>query len=283
VRRLAKAVQHAYQRHISTQERQFEFTHPLTAEVYLAQFTAFPNNFNKNWEVITLAPMSDFLVGLNEINRRLIVYGGAACLLLVFLTYILSRTISRPIETLTEEIRDLLDFNRSKKIVGSRIEEINILHGAVNKLRNTLRAFTAYVPRDLVNDLVRSGNDIELGGESRYLTILFTDLQGFSSISEVTPSRELVRLVSSYLALVTYAVKEETGTVDKFIGDSVMAFWGAPDARSEPRLSRLQSGREVTTQDGGIEQAIRYGRSAPVDGPHWHPLGCRSGGKYWIT
>ncbi len=223
-----KAVQHAYQRHISTQERQFEFTHPLTAEVYLAQFTAFPNNFNKNWEVITLAPMSDFLVGLNEINRRLIVYGGAACLLLVFLTYILSRTISRPIETLTEEIRDLLDFNRSKKIVGSRIEEINILHSAVNKLRNTLRAFTAYVPRDLVNDLVRSGNDIELGGESRYLTILFTDLQGFSSISEVTPSRELVRLVSSYLALVTYAVKEETGTVDKFIGDSVMAFWGAP-------------------------------------------------------
>jgi adenylate cyclase len=147
---------------------------------------------------------------------------------LAFLTYVLSRKISRPIEILTEDIRDLLDFNTSRRVIRSKILEINILSSAVNKLRNTLRAFTTYVPQDLVNDLLRSGNDIELGGESRYLTILFTDLQGFSSISEVTPSRELMKLISAYLALVTQTVKEETGTVDKFIGDSVMAFWGAP-------------------------------------------------------
>jgi adenylate cyclase len=176
----------------------------------------------------SLAPVSDFLIALNEINKRLIVYGGLACLLLAFLTYVLSRKISRPIEILTEDIRDLLEFNPSRKAIHSHILEINILSSAVNKLRNTLKAFTTYVPQDLVNDLLRSGNDIELGGESRYLTILFTDLQGFSSISEVTPSRELMKLVSAYLALVTQAVKEETGTVDKFIGDSVMAFWGAP-------------------------------------------------------
>ena len=222
------AVQQAFQLYASGKNRQFEFTHAATSEIYLAQFTEFPNNFNKKWEVLTLAPVSDFLVGLNEINKRLIAYGGLACLVLAFLTYVLSRKISRPIEILTEDIRDLLDFNSSRRIIRSKILEINILSVAVNKLRNTLRAFTTYVPQDLVNDLLRSGNDIELGGESRYLTILFTDLQGFSSISEATPSRELMKLVSAYLALVTQTVKEETGTVDKFIGDSVMAFWGAP-------------------------------------------------------
>jgi adenylate cyclase len=223
-----KPVQQAFNTRTSSQTRQFEFTDPATSEVYLAQFTAFPNSFNKQWELVTLAPVSDFMVGLNDINRKLMLYGGLVCLLLVLLTYMLSRTISRPIEVLTDDIRGLLDFNRPRHVVHSKIVEINILGKAVNNLRNTLKAFTSYVPRDLVNDLLRSGNEIEQGGESRYMTVLFTDLQGFSSISEVTPSRELVRLVSSYLALVTYAVKEESGTVDKFIGDAVMAFWGAP-------------------------------------------------------
>ncbi|MCE7528281.1 adenylate/guanylate cyclase domain-containing protein, partial [Polynucleobacter sp. IMCC 30228] len=73
-----------------------------------------------------------------------------------------------------------------------------------------------------------SGKAIELGGESRYLTVLFSDLKDFSTLSEITPSRELLLRVSSYLELMTYAIKEEGGTIDKFIGDSVMAFWGAP-------------------------------------------------------
>ena len=218
----------AFQIRHSSSQRQFEFKNPVTSEVYLAQFTPFPNSFRKNWEVLTLAPMGDFLVGLNAINRQLIVYGGLACVFLVLLTYLLSMSISRPIEILTDDIRDLLDFNRTKSVVRSNILEIKFLSNAVNKLRNTLRAFAAYVPRDLVNDLLRSGNAIELGGESRYLSIMFTDLKDFSTISEVTPSRALLKCVSAYLALVTDAVKEEQGTVDKFIGDSVMAFWGAP-------------------------------------------------------
>ncbi len=218
----------AFQIRHSSNQRQFEFKNPVTSEVYLAQFEPFPNSFRKNWEVLTLAPMSDFLVGLNAINRQLIVFGGLTCGFLVLLTYLLSREISRPIETLTDDIRDLLDFSRPNSAVQSKILEIQFLSHAVNKLRNTLKAFTAYVPRDLVNDLLRSGNGIELGGESRYLTIMFTDLKDFSTISEVTPSRALLKCVSAYLALVTYAVKEEQGTVDKFIGDSVMAFWGAP-------------------------------------------------------
>jgi adenylate cyclase len=212
----------------SSSQPRFEFKNPLNQEVYLAQFTPFPNIFNKNWEVLTLAPISDFLEGLNEINKHLIIFGGFTCLLLIVLTYVLSRAISKPIEILTEDIRNLLEFNRSKTVVLSNILEIKILSVTVNKLRNTLRAFTSYVPRDLVNDLLRSGNAIEVGGESRYMSIMFTDIKDFSTIAEVTPSRTLLKCVSAYLALVALAVKEEAGTVDKFIGDSVMAFWGAP-------------------------------------------------------
>lgn len=221
------AVRLAAQMRDDSRQSRFELQDPATGEYYLAQFNEFPNSFKKDWQVLTLAPVGDFLEGLNAINKKLIIFGGAACILLVALTHLLSRTISRPIEVLTEEIRDLLDF-KDRPTVRSKITEINILSDAVKKLRNTIFAFTSYVPRDLVNDLLKSGNAISLGGESRYLTIMFTDLQDFSSLAEVTPSRSLLKCVSSYLELVTYAVKEEIGTVDKFIGDSVMAFWGAP-------------------------------------------------------
>jgi adenylate cyclase len=148
----------------------------------------------------------------------------------MLVSFYISRFISRPIEKLTLDIKNLLDFKEDFhfKDDKSKLYEIQILSDAVKKLKSTLGAFTSYVPRDLVNDLLSSGKQIEISGESRYLTIFFSDLQNFSGLSEQTPARELLSRVSSYLELFTYAIKEEKGTVDKFIGDSVMAFWGAP-------------------------------------------------------
>jgi adenylate cyclase len=123
----------------------------------------------------------------------------------------------------------MMEFREdSAPIKTSFISELSTLGLAINRLRQTILAFTAYVPRELVRDLVKSGEKIQVGGESRYLTILFTDLKDFSAMSESTPSRELLQRVSYYLELMTLAIKEEAGTVDKFIGDAVMAFWGAP-------------------------------------------------------
>src|SRR3546814_20765627 len=72
-----------------------------------------------------------------------------------------------------------------------------------------------------------SGQATKLGVESRFLTILFTDIEGFSSLSESEPSQRLLSRVSDYFATVTKAVEREHGNVDKFIGDAVMALWGA--------------------------------------------------------
>ncbi|MES2299605.1 MAG: adenylate/guanylate cyclase domain-containing protein [Pseudomonadota bacterium] len=199
-------------------------------EEYIAKFTPIKNDFNKKWEVLTIAPMNDFLEPLNAINARLIAFATVLIVVSMLIYFYLSRIVSRPIELLTLDIKGLLDFNLQQEShnADSHIDEIDILSDAVLKLKTTLNAFTSYVPRDLVNDLIKSDKPIEIGGESRYLTILFSDLEDFSGLSEVTPSRDLLKRVSSYLELMTYAVKEESGTVDKFIGDAVMAFWGAP-------------------------------------------------------
>ena len=206
-----------------------EFNFGDKKESYIAIFNSFPSDYIKPWSVMTVVPVHDFMGELNRINQNLILFGVLAFMGIVFLTFYLSKLISRPLESLTIEIQNILAFkNDNTDLVKSSIYEISTLSKAIRRLKSTIAAFTSYVPRDLVNDLLNSGKDIELGGESRYLTILFSDLKDFSSLSEITPSRELLLRVSSYLELMTYAIKEEGGTVDKFIGDSVMAFWGAP-------------------------------------------------------
>ncbi len=95
-------------------------------------------------------------------------------------------------------------------------------------MKTGLRSFQKYVPADLVRLLIESGQEAELGGTRRELTVYFSDLVGFTSISEKLDPDTLVDLLSHYLDAMTGEILGNDGTVDKFIGDAIMAFWGAP-------------------------------------------------------
>jgi adenylate cyclase len=203
--------------------------HPETGEEYIAVFSKMPNNFEKKWNILSITPIDDFKGEFNRNNQIIFYFGILLIVLQIILFYLYARKISRPLEIITETIQGLIEFKKSPPInIHTNIHELSVLSLAIKKLASTITAFTSYIPRDVVNDLLTSGKPIEVGGESRYLTILFTDLKDFSSLSEITPTRELLKRVSSYFEVMTLAIKEENGTVDKFIGDAVMAFWGAP-------------------------------------------------------
>jgi class 3 adenylate cyclase len=85
-----------------------------------------------------------------------------------------------------------------------------------------------FAPIGIVRDLIESGRPIAPGMEPRFMTILFADVDGFTTIAEQLSSQELSEQTSQYFETVTSAVAEESGTIDKFIGDCVMALWGAP-------------------------------------------------------
>jgi adenylate cyclase len=102
------------------------------------------------------------------------------------------------------------------------------LSKAIDTLDATVRSFASFVPVGLVKQLIASDQKLELGGHSRFLTIFFSDLEAFSALSEEVPTQELMVRVSAYFEIVTKAVNDQAGTIDKFIGDGVMAFWGAP-------------------------------------------------------
>src|SRR5439155_12170914 len=89
-------------------------------------------------------------------------------------------------------------------------------------------AFGKYVSPTIVDELIADPSRLKLGGEKRTITILFSDLAGFTSLSESMDPQKLVSLLNEYLDDMSDIVLEEGGTLDKYIGDAIMAFYGAP-------------------------------------------------------
>ncbi|HEY9103368.1 adenylate/guanylate cyclase domain-containing protein, partial [Chitinimonas sp.] len=135
--------------------------------------------------------------------------------------------------------------------------------------REIRRAFEHYVSPAVVEQIVANPMLLRLGGERCELTVLFTDLAGFTQIAETMPSEAVAELLNRHLADMTEIVIRHGGTVDKFIGDSVMAFWGAPIA--DPRQAEhalaaaldMQAAMQALHDDvlllGGPELRIRIG------------------------
>ncbi|TCS37556.1 adenylate cyclase [Paucimonas lemoignei] len=214
---------------LRTRQDRFTFYAGANNTEYLGIFSPFPRDFNKDWELLIIVPTDDFVGDIKRINRQLVGFGLLALLLQIFLIYRLSRSISRPIERLADEVAHIREFRFDRiRPVESRVQEIKYLSEAIDLLARGLESFTAYVPKGLVQQLIKSGHGTQLGVQSRYLTTFFTDIENFSSLAEVEPSQQLLARVSEYFAIFTEAVEQAHGTVDKFIGDAVMAFWGAP-------------------------------------------------------
>lgn len=88
--------------------------------------------------------------------------------------------------------------------------------------------FSTYVSKDLVDELITDPAKLQLGGVRRNLSILFSDIAGFTSLSEKMAPEELIEFINRYLTEMTNIVLKNNGTLDKYIGDAIMAFWNAP-------------------------------------------------------
>ena len=90
------------------------------------------------------------------------------------------------------------------------------------------RLFGQYVPPELVDEMAKDPARYSLRGQSRALTVLFSDIRDFTSISEGLEAAQLADMLNAYLSKMTGLIQQQNGTIDKYIGDAIMAFWGAP-------------------------------------------------------
>ncbi len=135
--------------------------------------------------------------------------------------------------------------------------------------RQIKQAFSMYVSPLVVEKMIAHPEQLKLGGERQELTLLFTDLAGFTTISEALGAEQVTQILNRHLSEMVEIVFQYQGTVDKFIGDAVMAFWGAPIADPEQSLHAVQAAVEMQQkialmrQDllahGGPELRMRIG------------------------
>lgn len=108
--------------------------------------------------------------------------------------------------------------------------------------REISRLFGQYVPPELVEELAAHPEALSMEGESREMTVLFSDVRGFTQVSEQLEARELSELMNRFLSQQTAVIQQHRGTIDKYMGDAVMAFWGAPLPDEQHALHAVEAG-----------------------------------------
>jgi class 3 adenylate cyclase len=161
---------------------------------------------------------------------------GVLLLLLSVISAIwVGRRISKPIRNLvavTEGVRQL-DLQNVPVLPRSRVRELDQAGQSLNSMVAALRWFELYLPKRLVHSLLARGEDQMGQVYEREVSVLFTDMRGFSQMAARLSPTETAAFLNEHFALIGTCVEAEEGTIDKYIGDSVMAFWGAPDEQPD--------------------------------------------------
>jgi adenylate cyclase len=118
--------------------------------------------------------------------------------------------------------------------------------------------FGTYVPKELVAEMSKNPEEYSMRGENREMSVLFSDVRNFTSISEGLTAEQLKEMMNAYLTAMTQVIQDKRGTIDKYIGDAIMAFWGAPVADSDHARHAVEAGlamqKSIRTLDPAFVQ-----------------------------
>lgn len=186
----------------------------------------------------------------DQLQSSLGVVGVVGLLFSLVVATLLARRLTRPLGLLDKAVRKVRAGDLTVKVPVESRDEIGSLAQSFNEMtvglqqRDQIKAtFKRYLAPAVVEELIQNPDKLNLGGEDKELSILFSDLVGFTSLSEGRKASELVALLNEYFDEVGQAIVRRGGTLDKFAGDSVMCFFGAPldqpDHRARALLSAL--------------------------------------------
>jgi adenylate cyclase len=223
------------------------FTLDHEGERYKVQTSHIPST---GWRLVSWEPEDALLGGLhrNVLWSLLLTLGFLAVAL--FISLRLSKLVTAPIESLSRTARrigrlELDDLPREP----SRVFEIQNLSQALDDSARSLQAFSKFVPVDVIKQLVAEGHALAPNGSPRRVTAMFTDVEGFTSISESMEADVLMRQLTEYFNLATRVFARHGGVVDKFMGDGIMVLWGAPadlpDAEHRACIASLELHEEM--------------------------------------
>jgi adenylate cyclase len=126
------------------------------------------------------------------------------------------------------------------------------------------KAIGTYVSNEVLNEIIEDPTKLKLGGESRHMSVMFSDVKGFSSISEKLTPEQLVTLLNTYLTGMSNIVLDEKGVVDKYEGDAIIAFWGAPNILENHAYHSIAAAVKMKALEAELNKTFIEENKSPV-------------------
>ncbi len=225
-----------------------------------AHSTSFLNHLNEKmlgsydsttmvpWCVIVEEPEEDAYLAVRQMRRNLLAWLLFSVLVSATGALVMARRISKPVTIVARGADEIAKGNFELQITNSHKkskDEIGQLTRAFNHMASSLAekekikgAFSRFVPPLVVREILQDLDNISLSGKRIKVAVMFVDIRGFTSLSESLPAEDVVNILNSFLESMIQVVFKYRGTLDKFLGDGFMAFWGAPIAHeNDPLLS----------------------------------------------
>jgi adenylate cyclase len=219
---------------------------------YLVQTSHIPHT---RWQLVSWEPEDLLLGSLHRSVLWALLLTLSFLGIALFISLRLSKLVTQPIENLALVARRIgrLELD-NLPLEPSRVLEIQHLNQALDESARSLQAFRKFVPVDIIRQLVAGGHALAPGGSPRRITAMFTDVEGFTTISESMEADVLVRQLTEYFNLAAGIFARHGGVIDKFMGDGIMVLWGAPsdleDAEYRACIAALELHAEMDALNG---------------------------------
>jgi adenylate cyclase len=215
------------------------------------------------WLVGQYFPIEDATADLDKLMNGAIV-GAATLAVALGLALLMGIRMARSIRTITTaaEAMERLEFDQPMH-KRSRLREIDDAAHSLDKARGALRWFGHYVPQRLVRRLMELGED-GIASRRTDLTVMFTDIVGFTPQAEHLPEHETAALLNHHFALLGACIERENGIIDKYIGDSVMAIWGALSGSPDHAGAAIRAALAIARAIGADNEIRRANGKAPI-------------------
>jgi adenylate cyclase len=201
---------------------------------YLFRLTKFALTSQYRASILLLAAKEDFVQNVRKLQFTGLILAIIAGAAFVPLVWIFGSRMSRSLNAITAQARKLQSLAEPDLVqVSSHVREIHELGSTVHLAQRAISSFARFVPKEIVRRVVDNSISTTLGGVKQEITLVFTDVAGFTTIAESADPDVLMLQTSRYFSVMTEAFLAEGGTVDKFIGDAVMVFWNAPDPQPD--------------------------------------------------
>ncbi|RXT53973.1 adenylate/guanylate cyclase domain-containing protein [Bradyrhizobium betae] len=206
-----------------------QFFDDAAGRTYIAAVHRLETAGSANVRLAMVAPLDEFYAQIIDERRTLFALALAFVGATLPFAFWLGSLMAQPLRKLVEETDAIQRFEIAERPrIHSVIAEIEELGRSVFTMRSVVRSFASFIPRQIVQQLIETGSSLSLGGSRREVTVLFTDVADFTAKTERTDPSQVMIYTSRYFAALSDEIMRHHGTIDKYIGDAVMAFWNAP-------------------------------------------------------